>query len=144
MYVCILKYSCYLHLHTWMERHLSYNVNSCEQLAAPQSLCQVTWHHCSWSEWGYILHKLFESETDFKMTVFWNVMPYSLVSYYRCFRWTSCLHHQGKLLSWWRLQVWVGQVPSPHPRLWVWVTIFHVTCPYILTVSSVFTHWSWR
>jgi len=38
--------------------------------------------------------------------VLWNVMMYSLVDRYRCFRWTCCLHLQSRRkLRRWRLHV---------------------------------------
>jgi hypothetical protein len=33
--------------------------------------------------------------TSMKMTVFWDVVPYSLIEIYRRFRGAYCLHHQG-------------------------------------------------
>jgi hypothetical protein len=38
---------------------------------------------------------LFVFRSEFKMAVFWVVVPCSLVEVYRRFRGTCCLHHQG-------------------------------------------------
>jgi hypothetical protein len=40
-------------------------------------------------------HKLDYERTVFKIAVFWDVAPYSLVDTSPCFRGAYCLHHQG-------------------------------------------------